>query len=193
MRVDLSQYDNTWYHPGRSFPIRTLWYFCNALFLLNPLNPSSSLKITLLRLFGARIGRGVVIKPGINVKYPWHLAIGDHSWIGEGVWLDCLEKIEIGSNVCISQGAYLCTGNHDWNDSAFKLIIKPINVDDGAWIGAKTTILPGAKIASHSIACAGAVIANLTEPHTIYSGNPACATGIRKIQYNAPNPPFKPN
>lgn len=189
MRVDLSQYDNTWYRPGRSFAIRTLWYFCNALFLLNPLNPSSSLKITLLRLFGARIGRGVVIKPSINVKYPWHLAIGDHSWIGEGVWLDSLAYIEIGRNVCISQGAYLCTGNHDWNDIAFKLIIKPIKVGDGAWIGAKTTILPDAKIGSHSIVCAGAVIANFTEPYTIYSGNPACATGTRKIKYSTSNQP----
>lgn len=183
MRVDLSQYDNTWYRPGRSFLIRTLWYFCNALFLLNPLNPSSSLKIFLLRLFGASIGRGVVIKPGINVKYPWHLAIGDHSWIGEGVWLDCLEKIDIGRNVCISQGAYLCTGNHDWTDIAFRLITKPITVDDGAWIGAKTTVLPGVRIASHSIVCAGAVITNFTEPFTIYSGNPAYAKGKREIKY----------
>lgn len=182
MQVDLSRYDNRWYHPGSSFPVQILWYFCNVLFILNPLNPSSKLKVLLLRLFGARIGKGVVIKPGVNVKYPWHLAIGDHSWIGEGVWLDCLDRITIGNNVCISQGAYLCTGNHDWSDSAFKLVLKPIVVDDGSWIGARTTLLPGVRMSTHSIACAGSVLGQCTEPFAIYAGNPAKPKGSRTIK-----------
>jgi putative colanic acid biosynthesis acetyltransferase WcaF len=181
MQVDLSRYDNRWYHPGRSLVMRTLWYFSNVLFLLNPLNPSSKLKIFLLRVFGARIGQGVVIKPGVNVKYPWNLAIGDHSWIGEGVWLDCLERIEIGNNVCISQGSYLCTGNHDWSDCAFKLVLKPIMVDDGSWIGAKAILLPGTKMRTHSIACAGSVLGQSTEAFTIYEGNPAKPKGFRTL------------
>lgn len=184
MQVDLSRYDNRWYHPGRSFPVLILWYFCNVLFLLNPLNPSSKLKVSLLRLFGARIGKGVVIKPGVNVKYPWHLAIGDHSWIGEGVWLDCLDRMAIGSHVCISQGAYLCTGNHDWKDPHFGLVTKPIVVNDGAWIAAKAIILPGVRIGVCSILCSGSVISHDSIDYKIYSGNPAKPIGARNVTIN---------
>ncbi|MGD0581153.1 MAG: putative colanic acid biosynthesis acetyltransferase, partial [Bryobacteraceae bacterium] len=90
----------------------------------------------MLRLFGARIGQGVVIKPGTRVKFPWRLQIGEHSWIGESAWLDDLSEISIGSNCCVSQGAYLCTGNHDWSDPAFRLIVRPIVLCDGSWVGA---------------------------------------------------------
>ena len=127
------------------------------------------------------MGTGVVIKPGINIKYPWNLAIDDYSWIGENTWLDSLVPIKIDKNVCISQGAYLCTGNHDWSDPAFGLIVKPICIEDGAWIGAQSMILPGVRIASHSIVTAGSVISTHTEPYAIYSGNPAKKIRMRKI------------
>jgi putative colanic acid biosynthesis acetyltransferase WcaF len=180
--MDLLSYDNSWYDPGRSFPIRLLWLMVNALIMQNPLNPSSSLRVQFLRYFGAKVGSGVVIKPGVNVKYPWHLQIGDHVWIGENVWLDSLTAIAIGSNVCISQGAYLCTGNHDWSDPHFGLIVKPIIVEDGVWIGARSTILPGVTLASHSVAAAGSVVSKNLESHTIYSGNPAVAIKKRVIR-----------
>ncbi len=137
MPVDLSTFDNFWYRPGRGLFIRILWHFINALFVYNHWNLSSGLKVKMLRLFGAKIGTGVVLKPGINVKYPWNLEIGDCSWIGENAWLDSLAPIKIGNNACISQGTYFCTGNHDWTDPAFGLIVKPIVVEDGAWVGAK--------------------------------------------------------
>jgi len=179
--LNLSKFDNSWYMPGRGFFIRIVWHFVNALFLQSPLNPSSRLKVSLLRLFGTKIGVGVLIKPGINVKYPWNLEIGDYSWIGENAWLDSLAQIKIGNNVCISQGAYFCTGNHDWSDQAFGLIVKPIIVEDGAWIGAKATVLPGVTIAKHSIVTAGSVITRDTAPYMIYSGNPAVKVKERII------------
>ena len=179
--VDLSKFDNSWYDPGRSLAVRTLWHFANALFLQNPLNPSSSLKIIILRLFGAKIGEGVVLKPSINVKYPWNLEIGNYSWIGEHAWLDSLAPIKIGSNACISQGVYFCTGNHDWTDPAFGLVVKPISIEDGAWVGARATVLPGVTVKSHSIVAAGAVIAKDTEAYGIYVGNPAAKVKERKI------------
>src|SRR6266480_4547747 len=157
MKVDLSRFDNSWYNPGRGFIVRLLWHATNALFLQNPLNPSSGLKALLLRLFGAKIGRGVVVKPGVNVKYPWNIEVGDYSWIGENAWLDSLAPIRIGRNACVSQGVYFCTGNHDWSDPAFGLIVKPIIVEDGAWVGARATVLPGVTVASHSIIAAGSV------------------------------------
>ena len=180
MRTDLSKFNNDWYNPGRGFALRTLWHFFNALFLQCPLNPSSRLKITILKMFGARIGEGVVLKPSINVKYPWNLEIGNYSWIGEGAWLDSLDKITIGSNCCVSQGVYFCTGNHDWSDPAFGLVVKPIVVEDGAWVGARATVLPGVTIGSHSIVSAGSSVSKNTEPYKIYVGNPAVAVKERK-------------
>jgi putative colanic acid biosynthesis acetyltransferase WcaF len=83
-KTDLSKYDNSWYHPGRKV-VCMVWYFVNVLFFVSHINPSSGLKIWLLQLFGANVGRGVVIKPEVNIKYPWFLEIGNHCWIGEGV------------------------------------------------------------------------------------------------------------
>ncbi len=182
MPVYLSRFDNSRYDPGRGFLTRALWHFMNALFLQNPLNPSSKLKIILLRFFGAQIGEGVVLKPGINVKYPWNLQIGSYSWIGENAWLDSLAPINIGSNVCISQGAYVCTGNHDWADPAFGLIVEPVTIEDGAWVGARATVLPGVTMAIQSVIAAGSVISKDTWPYQIYSGNPAVAVKTRKIR-----------
>lgn len=181
-KTDLSRFDNAWYRPGRGFLTRTLWHFVNVLVLQNALNPSSRLKVIALRAFGARIGRGVNLKPGINVKYPWHLEIGDHAWIGERVWLDSLAPIRIGAHACVSQDAYLCTGNHDWSDPHFGLIVKPIFIENGAWVGARATVLAGASLADHAVLAAGGVLSQATEPYTIYGGNPAVAIKKRTIR-----------
>ena len=92
MKTELSKYNNDKYVPGSKLKI-LLWYFTNAIFFLNPFIPFSKLKISLLRLFGAKIGKGVFIKPRVNIKYPWKLEIGNYCWIGENVWIDNLEII----------------------------------------------------------------------------------------------------
>lgn len=173
MSVRLDKFDNSWYHPGRGIVVRILWYLVNVLVMQNHLNPFSNIKVFALRMFGAEIGKGVVLKPGIAIKYPWNLRVGDYTWIGENSWLDSLAPITLKSHVCISQGAYLCTGNHDWKDTAFGLMVKPIVIEDGAWIGARAMVMPGVTVASHSVITAGSVISRDTEPYGIYSGNPA--------------------
>ena len=102
--------------------------FENGLFPFNGLS-------SLLRAFGAQIGRGVVIKPDVRIKFPWRLVVGKHTWIGQEAWIDNIAEVTIGSHVCISQGVYLCTGSHDHRKRAFDLIHKPIRVGDGAWLG----------------------------------------------------------
>ncbi|MBI1369345.1 MAG: colanic acid biosynthesis acetyltransferase WcaF [Planctomycetes bacterium] len=184
-KVQLARYDNSNYDPGAGAVKRSIWFLVNALFIHTKLHPSSGLRVALLRLFGAKIGQGVVIKPGVNVKYPWRLVIGDHVWIGEDAWLDSIVTITVGSNCCISQGAYLCTGNHDWTDPAFGLRLASITLEDGVWVGAKALVGPGVIMRSHSIAAAGSVISKDTQAYGIYRGNPAEKVGERKIRPDA--------
>lgn len=181
MKTDLGKFDNAWYRPGRPAPVRALWYLTNAVFFINPLFPFSGFKVFLLRLFGAKIGRQAVIKPGINIKYPWRLRAGDHCWIGEKVWIDNLADVEIGQHVCISQGAYLLTGNHDYKNPAFDLITGPIVLEDGVWIGAKSIVCPGVVCHSHAVLSAGSVATKNMEAYAIYQGNPAVKVRVRQI------------
>ncbi len=173
IKTDLSTYNNKWYQPGGSYLKRLLWYFVNVLFFINPLNPSSRSKIVLLRWFGATIGRGVVIKPAVNIKYPWRLSIGNHSWIGEKVWIDNLDNVTIGNNCCLSQGAMLLCGSHNYKKQSFDLIIKEIVLEDGVWIGANSIVMQGVRCKSHSILSTLSVASSDLEAYHIYRGNPA--------------------
>lgn len=182
MKTDLSIYNNSWFNPGGSALKRTLWFFVNALVLSSKTIPLSSLKVKILRLFGAKIGLGVTIKPGVNIKYPWNLVVGDHSWIGEDVWIDNLTKVTIGSNVCISQGAMLLCGNHDYKKTTFDLIVGEITIEDGAWIGAKAVVCPSVTVGSHAVLAVASVANTSLEPYWIYRGNPAVKVRERVIE-----------
>ncbi|MDO4181548.1 MAG: putative colanic acid biosynthesis acetyltransferase [Bacteroidales bacterium] len=172
-RVDLSQYDNSWFSIGAGRIKAIIWYYVNACFLNCAWNPSSGIKVRLLRMFGAQIGKGVVIKPSVNIKYPWNLSIGDYTWIGENVWIDNLVQVTIGSNACISQGAMLLCGNHNYKKATFDLIVKPITIEDGAWIGAQSTVCPGVTAHTHSVLSVGSVALKDLDAFSIYRGNPA--------------------
>jgi putative colanic acid biosynthesis acetyltransferase WcaF len=126
-----------------------------------------------LRTFGAKIGRGVNIKPGVNVKYPWNLEIGNYAWIGENVWIDNLGKVTIGNNVCISQGAMLLCGNHDYKRSTFDLIVGDITLENGAWVGARSTVCPGVTLHSHAVLSVNSVASRDLDSYAIYQGVPA--------------------
>lgn len=181
MKTDLSTYNNSWYHPGSSWK-RLVWYFINELFIRNPLNPSSGLKVWLLRLFGAKIGKNVVIKPKVNIKYPWKLTIGNHCWIGESVWIDNLSEVTIEDNVCVSQGAFLLCGNHNYKLSSFDLMIAPIILKEGSWIGAKSIVGPGVTIESHAVLSLGSVASSNLDSYNVYRGNPAVKIKERQIK-----------
>jgi putative colanic acid biosynthesis acetyltransferase WcaF len=178
--LELSDFDNSDYDPGRGIVIRTLWYFCSVALFESGWLPVSGLKIRLLRLFGATIGSGVVIKPNVRIKFPWRLNVGDHCWIGQGVWIDNLDDVEIGDNVCISQLCYLCTGSHDHRRRTFDLIIRPIRVGHGAWLGARCTILQGVMVGSNALVAGGAVVNKSVDPAVIVAGNPASPVGRRQ-------------
>lgn len=181
MKTDLSKYDNSWYDPGAGLFKRMLWYFVNAVVFKSYWLPVNGIKVFLLRLFGAKVGKGVFIKPYVSVKYPWFLEIGNHVWIGEEVWIDNLAQVKIGDNVCLSQGAMLLTGNHDYRKETFDLIVMGIVLEEGAWIGAKAVVCPGVVCHSHSLLAVGSVATKNLEGYTIYQGNPAVKVREREL------------
>ncbi|HQW05911.1 MAG: colanic acid biosynthesis acetyltransferase WcaF [Flavobacteriales bacterium] len=181
-QVDLSRFDNsTSFHPGAGVVKRMLWYFMNALFFINPAFPFRSPKPFLLRLFGAKVGKGVVIHPGVNIKFPWRLSIGDHSWIGQRVWLDNLDQLTIGNNVVISQGALIIQGSHDYKRIDYPTYSKPVVLEDGSWIGAGAIVTLGITVRSHAVLAVGSVATKDLEAYTIYQGNPALPVRERVV------------
>lgn len=167
---------------GRSLAWQVLWSVVKALVFLNPVLPAYGLKARILRAFGARVGEGVILKPGINISYPWHLTIGDYSWIGERAWLDSTSPLKIGSHVVISQGAYLCCGMHDWRDPGMGSVSTPITVEDGAWIAAFALIGGNVTVGQEAMVAMGSVVLHDCEPRGTYRGNPAQRVGERRIR-----------
>ncbi|MEO6682020.1 MAG: WcaF family extracellular polysaccharide biosynthesis acetyltransferase [Ginsengibacter sp.] len=181
MTTDLSTYNNAWYDPG-SWLKRVCWYPVNEIIFKSAWFPFYGLKRSFLRLFGARVGKGVFIKPGVNIKYPWFLIIGDHVWIGEKVWIDNLAKVTIGNHVCLSQGAILLCGNHNFSTPSFELMAEPISLEDGVWIGAGAVVCGGVSCRSHSVLSVSSVATGTLLPYSIYQGNPAQKVKDRMIR-----------
>ena len=179
-KVQLNLYNNDHYQPGSTVK-KILWYFTNMLFFKTMLPFPSSFKVKLLKLFAAKVGQGVMIKPNVNIKYPWFLEIGDHVWIGEGVWIDSLTKVTIGSHVSLSQDVYLLTGSHDYKKETFDLILGEIVLEEGVWIGAKATVCPGVTCKSHSVLSVGSVATGDLEAYGVYQGNPAVKKRERSL------------
>jgi putative colanic acid biosynthesis acetyltransferase WcaF len=180
-RTDLSTYNNHPYNPGGNALKRILWYYLNALFFKTSIIPSSAFKVFLLNLFGAKVGKNVTIKPCVNIKYPWNLHIGDESWIGENVWIDSLVLVRIGAHVCLSQGAVLLTGSHNYKKTSFDLITKGIILEDGVWICARAMVTQGITAASHAVLTSGSIATKNMEGYSIYQGNPAVKVREREI------------
>jgi putative colanic acid biosynthesis acetyltransferase WcaF len=157
---------------GRPKLVEAIWYLLKCLFFLSPLPWPPAFKRMLLRLFGAKIGRQVYFKPRVNIHFPWKLQIGDHTWIGEEVWLLNFEPIVIGSHCCISQRAFLCTGNHDYRQLNMPYRNRPINIEDGAWIGAQVFVSPGVTVGSEAVVTAGSVVTGNLAAGMVCSGNP---------------------
>lgn len=157
---------------GRSRLVEGAWYLCKCAFFLSPLPWPGGLKRALLRLFGARLGAGVVIKPRVNIHFPWKLTLGDWCWLGEECWLLNFEPFEIGAHACISQRAFLCGGNHDFRSEDFAYRNAPIRVGRGAWIGAGAFVGPGVTIGDYAVATAGSVVVRDLPANQVCSGNP---------------------
>lgn len=182
MKVELDKFSIGNFNKGACYLKIILWYFVNALIVRASWNPFMGIKIFLLRAFGAKIGKRLVIKNNVCIKYPWKLIIGDNVWLGENCWIDNLDYVTIGNDVCISQGALLLTGNHDYTIPSFDYRNAPINIEDGVWIGAKTIVCPGVTAKSHSVLTVGSIATKNMIEYGIYQGNPAKQIRTRIIK-----------
>ncbi|HEV2096015.1 MAG TPA: WcaF family extracellular polysaccharide biosynthesis acetyltransferase [Chthoniobacterales bacterium] len=171
--MNLAIYDNSDFDRGAPRWKEALWIAVRCLFFQNPIPWPSELRVALLRAFDAKIGEGVVIRSNVNVSFPWRLTIGDHVWIGEEAGILSLGQVTVGSNVCISQRAYLCTGSHEYRRDDFKLKVAPITIGNEVWIAASSFIAPGVTIGSGAVVAAGAVVFRDVAPNTLVRGNPA--------------------
>jgi putative colanic acid biosynthesis acetyltransferase WcaF len=171
---------NPGFDRGRPLWAEAIWLAPSAL-LVGSWLPGSAWRRLLLRAFGATIGEGVVIKPFVKVKFPWRLTIGDHSSIGERAWIDNLAQVTVGSNCCISQDVYLCTGNHDWSRRDLPLKTSEIVIEDEVWIGARAVIGPGARVAHGAVVTLGSVVLGEVPSLAIVRPSPSQPCGVRRI------------
>lgn len=158
---------------GRPLPIEVLWYGCKLCFFLTPFPWPSRLKRGLLRLFGAHVGPGVVIKPRVNIHLPWKLTVGAHAWIGEEAFILDFEPVEIGAHAVLSQRCFVCTGNHDYRAEDFAYRNAPVQIGTGAWVGAQAFVGPGVTVGDGAVLTAGAVATHDVPPGQVCAGNPA--------------------
>ena len=150
-----------------------IWVALKALFFLSAWPWPSAWRVALLRAFGAKIGDRAVIRSRVNVTFPWRLTIGNDVWLGEETLLLTLAPILIEDDVCISQRAFLCTGSHDFRQSHFPLVTKPITIRRSCWIAAQAFVAPGVEIGEGSLVGAGSIVLASLPPHSRVCGNPA--------------------
>ena len=160
---------NEW-HRGVNIIIEAIWLIIFVPIISSSF-PGSYWRKIILKVFGAKIGKGVRLNSRLRVKMPWRLRIGNYCWIGEETWIDNLDLVIISNNVCISQGVYFCTGNHNYKKTTFDLIYKPINIESDVWIGAKSIIAPGKKIGKSSIITMGSLVKEDIPQNTIFKNN----------------------
>jgi len=158
------------------------WLLISNVFFLTNIPYPNFTKVFILKCFGGKVGKNVVIKPWVKIKFPWMLSLGNSVWLGESVWIDNISEIKIGNNVCISQGALLITGNHNYSSEKFELISKPIIIEDGVWVCANTILIGGITIHSHAVLAINSLASKDLEPYSIYSGNPAIFIKKRNIR-----------
>ena len=177
--IDLAIYTTGEFQRGASRLKETAWWAVRALFFQTPLPWPSALRVGLLRLFGARIGKGVVIRSQVNITFPWRFSAGDYVWIGEEVLIISLAPVAIESNCCISQRAFLCAGSHDFSSPAFTLRTSPITIREGSWVAAAVFIAPGVSVGPGSMVAAGSVVLADVPGRVVVRGNPAAV--VREV------------
>jgi len=179
---ELNQYQTPKDFRGRSKITVQLWWIVQLLLFTNSPQIFYGWRRFLLRLFGAKIGKKVVLRPSVKITYPWKVKIGDYSWIGDDVVLYSLGEIEIGDNTVISQRSYLCTGTHDYKQVNFPIYAKKIVVKNKCWLATDVFVAPGITIEEGTIVGARSSVFRNLPKMKICIGNPAQPIKDREIE-----------
>ena len=158
---------------GRSGLVVQLWWFTDFFFFKLSPQIMYGWRRFLLRLFGAKIGKNVIIRPNVTITYPWKVSIGDDSWIGDNVELYSLGEIEIGSNVVISQKSYLCAASHDYDKEDFPIWGKKITIEDECWLATDVYVAPGVTVGRGTVIGARSSVLNDLPAGKVCVGSPA--------------------
>lgn len=169
--INLRQAGKGNYQARRGALVELIWFVLEACVINNKLLPLSSVRVALLRLFGAKIGTGCRFVHPVRVKAPWNLEVGDNCWFGVDVWIYNQTLIRIGSNVCISQGTFLTAGSHDMS-TTMDLHVAPIVIEDGVWITSKCVVQMGVTIGRSAVVTPLSVVHRSLEAEGVYGGNP---------------------
>lgn len=151
----------------------SLWFcLCSPLVSCRFL-PGSAWRLHLLRFFGANIGCKCRIKPGLRVKFPWKLSVGNDCWLAEDAWIDNVFPVAIGDRVCVSQSVYICAGNHNYRSVSFDLIDGPVTIGSDVWLAARAVIGPGIAISDGAVVALGSVVTSNVPSGAVVAGNPS--------------------
>lgn len=172
IKQDLSKFKLPINFRGRNAFIVQLWWIVQSLLFRPSLQFMYSWRRFLLKLFGAKIGKNVIIRPSVKITYPWKLKIDDHSWIGDDVNLYTLGEIEIGKNVVVSQKSYICTGSHDYLKPNFPIFAKKITIKDECWLASDVFVAPGITIGKGTVVGSRSSVYKDLPPNKICIGNP---------------------
>ncbi|TCI84778.1 putative colanic acid biosynthesis acetyltransferase [Tenacibaculum sp. M341] len=167
---------------GRNAFVVQLWWLVQTLFFNTSPQVFYGWRRFLLRLFGAKIGKKVIIRPSVKTTYPWKVSIGDYSWIGDDVVLYSLGEIEIGNNVVVSQKSYLCTGSHDYLTKSFPIFAKKITIEDECWIATDVFVAPGITIKNGTVVGSRSSVYKDLPANKVCVGNPAKVIRDRKVE-----------
>ena len=172
-KIRLDLFDARSFDRGRPRLVEALWVLTKCFFFVTPLPWPSSFKCFLLRLFGAKIGNGVVIRPRVNVHFPWRLSVGNHCWIGDGCQLLSIAPITFEDHVALAHEVYVAAGGHDIRSATMAGKHEPILVKSGTWIASRAFIGPGVTIEGDCVVGAAAVVMKSIGPAVVVIGNPA--------------------
>ena len=164
---------------GRPAIVVLVWQLVQAtLFGLSP-RPMYAWRRFLLRLFGAKIGPGVEIRPTSRIAFPWKLEIANNVWVSDNTELYSLATIRIGAHSVISQRSYLCAAKHDHRRSDFAMIALPITIGEQVWVASDVFVAPGITIGDGAVVGARSSVFSDVPARAIVYGTPAQVKGWR--------------
>jgi putative colanic acid biosynthesis acetyltransferase WcaF len=185
--IDLRNFDKSKFERGRSKPVEIVWWVFKLLFIQSSLPWPSSLKSLVLRLFGAKVGAGLYMRPGVNVHFPWKLTIGDNVWVGDKCTILNLETVVIHSNAALAHEVYIAAAGHDITSPNFGYANAPVIVESGSWIATRAFIGPGVTVGRNAVVAAGSVVTKSIPPGVVVGGVPARFIARRNIDWENRN------